>query len=80
MCALTKGQESTSFLSSSWDNTAKYWNLASSTIKALVTFSGHEAAVWHVKQLSNGQIATASADTTIGIWSPTGQKLNTLRG
>lgn len=80
VCGLSKGQESNSFLSSSWDNTAKYWNLASSTTKALVTFSGHEAAVWHVRQLSNGQIATASADKTIGIWSSTGQKLNALRG
>lgn len=80
MCALSKGQEPNSFFSSSWDNTAKYWNLASSTTTALITFSGHEAAVWHVKQLSNGQVATASADKTIGIWSPTGQKVNSLRG
>lgn len=80
VCALSKGQEPNSFLSSSWDNTAKYWNLASSTIKALVTFTGHQAAVWHAKLLSTGQVATASADKTIGIWSPTGQKVNTLKG
>lgn len=80
VCALTKGHEPNSFFSSSWDNSAKYFNLASSTSKCLVTFTGHEAAVWHVKQLSNGQIATASADKTIGLWGSTGQRVNTLKG
>lgn len=41
---------------------------------------GHEAAVWHVKQLSDGKVATASADKTIGIWNSTGKRINTLRG
>lgn len=80
ICALTKGHEPNSFLSSSWDNSARYWNLTTSTSKSLVTFNGHQAAVWHVKQLSNGQIATASADKTVGIWSPIGQRLSTLSG
>lgn len=80
MCALSKGLAPNSFLSSSWDNTAKLWNLDISTTKALVTFTGHEAAVWHVKQLSNEQIATASADKTVGLWTQTGQRVNTLSG
>ncbi|CAH1156011.1 unnamed protein product [Phaedon cochleariae] len=80
VCCLTKGLASNSFLSSSWDNTAKYWCLSNSTSKSLLTFSGHEAAVWHAKQLSDGKIVTASADRTIGIWSETAQKLNTLTG
>lgn len=80
VCALSKGHEPNSFLSSSWDNLAKYWNLTTSTSKSLVTFIGHQAAVWHVKQLSNGQIATASADKTVSIWSSTGQRFNTLNG
>lgn len=69
-----------SFFSSSWDATAKYWNINTSTTKSVVTFSGHEAAIWNVKQLSDGRVITASADKTIGVWASNGQRLNTLKG
>ncbi|XP_023012840.1 phospholipase A2 activator protein [Leptinotarsa decemlineata] len=80
VCALSKGLEENTFFSASWDNTARYWSIANGQSKALVTFTGHEAAVWHVKQLSDGRVVTASADKTIGMWSSSGQRLNTLAG
>lgn len=60
--------------------TARYWKVSNSTTKSIVTFSGHEAAVWNVKQISDNRVITASADKTIGVWTPNGQRLNTLRG
>ncbi|CAG9862601.1 unnamed protein product [Phyllotreta striolata] len=80
VCALSKGQSKNSFLSASWDHTAKLWCLSSSTSQPVQTFTGHTAAVWHVLQISDGKIITASADKTIGIWSENGQKANTLVG
>lgn len=60
--------------------TARYWKVSNSTTKSIVTFSGHEAAVWNVKQISDNRVITASADKTIGVWTPNGQRLNTLKG
>ncbi|VEN56039.1 unnamed protein product, partial [Callosobruchus maculatus] len=80
VCALSRGNSANSFLSASWDNTAKYWDLSSSRTKAIVTFSGHEAAVWYVKQLGNNLVVTASADKTIGVWTLQGRGINSLKG
>lgn len=77
---LTKGLAANSFLSGSWDNTAKYWQLPSATQIAKTTFSGHTAAIWSILQLENGNIVTASADKTINIWSQDGQILKKLQG
>ncbi|KAF5295352.1 hypothetical protein FQR65_LT01542 [Abscondita terminalis] len=78
VCYLSKGVEPNTFLSSSWDNTARLWNLL--TGAALVTFSGHTAAVWSVIQLQNGNVVTASADKTIGLFSKEGFRINTIQG
>ncbi|XP_018568401.1 phospholipase A-2-activating protein [Anoplophora glabripennis] len=78
--SLSKGREVNSFFSASWDMTARYWLISNSTTKSIVTFSGHEAAVWNVKQLSDGRVVTASADKTIGVWASNGQRLSTLKG
>ncbi|KAK4875781.1 hypothetical protein RN001_012203 [Aquatica leii] len=78
VCCLSKGIELNTFLSSSWDNTAKLWNLLNGT--ALATFSGHTAAIWSVIQLHNKNVVTASADKTIGIFSKEGFRINTLQG
>ncbi|CAG9833993.1 unnamed protein product [Diabrotica balteata] len=80
VCALTKGIEPNTFFSASWDNTAKYWSLSTSTSKPVQTFSGHLAAVWYVKQISNGNVVTASADKTIVVWSLDGQRLQSISG
>ncbi|XP_050305466.1 phospholipase A-2-activating protein [Anthonomus grandis grandis] len=76
---LGKTNEPNSFLSGSWDTTAKYIKI-SGTPNCLVTYTGHAAAVWSVLQLGDGRIATASADKTIGIWSHNGQKIVSLTG
>ncbi|XP_076265264.1 phospholipase A2 activator protein [Rhynchophorus ferrugineus] len=76
---LSKGNENNSFLSGSWDNSAKYHNLTGRPT-CLVTFSGHSAAIWSVIQLKDNKIVTASADKTIIIWSNNGDKFQTLTG
>lgn len=79
VCCLTKGVAPNSFLSGSWDTTAKYWLPTTSQVSK-TTFSGHTAAVWSVLQLHNGNIVTASADKGIKIWSQDGQVLKNLQG
>lgn len=81
MCYLSKGIESNTFLSSSWDNTAKLWCLTKQWIQSSkVTYVGHTAAVWSVIQLQNTNIVTASADKTIGVYSIDGYRINTIQG
>ncbi|KAJ8972552.1 hypothetical protein NQ314_000139 [Rhamnusium bicolor] len=79
ICALSKGKDENSFFSASWDQSAKYWCISVSSNKSIVTFTGHEAAVWHVRQLSDTRVVTASADRTIGLWASNGERLHTLR-
>lgn len=79
VCSLSAGLEGNSFLSGSWDSTAKFWVLGRSNA-SLVTFTGHSAAVWSVIQLHNSNVVTASADKLIGIWNMQGQRLKTLQG
>ncbi|KRT81864.1 WD40 domain-containing protein, partial [Oryctes borbonicus] len=79
VCSLSKGLEPNTFLSGSWDTSAKLWNL-NNVHESTATYSGHLAAVWSVVQLSNSNVATASADKTIGLWFRNGQKFHTLTG
>lgn len=79
VCCLAKSLDKNSFLSGSWDMSAKLWLLGESQ-QAKVTFSGHQAAVWAVLQIQNGNVVTASADKTIGIWSKDGACLRKLQG
>lgn len=79
MSCLGNGIVANSFISGSWDKTAKYWVLGDAQ-NSLITYSGHAAAVWSVLQLQNANVVTASADRTIGIWSKEGQRLKTLQG
>ncbi|XP_066245153.1 phospholipase A-2-activating protein [Euwallacea similis] len=76
---LGRTTESNMFLSGSWDTTGKCFKIAS-TPKCVVSFIGHTAAIWSIIQLRNGQIVTASADKTLGVWNSTGQKLLSLSG
>lgn len=76
---LGKTIESNSFLSGSWDTTAKYFKI-SATPKCISTFIGHSAAIWDVIQLKDARVVTASADKTIGVWNSNGQKLQSLTG
>lgn len=79
VCALTKGFEPNTFLSSSWDCTAKLWSLTLLP-NSVRTFTGHTAAIWSVIQLKNGNIVTGCADKTIGVFSKDGFRINTIQG
>lgn len=67
------------YFSSSWDSTAKVWNLNNPRASPL-TLKGHQAAVWAVIDLGNGTYATASADKTIKLWKKDGSVISTLSG
>jgi phospholipase A-2-activating protein len=79
VCALAQGAENTTLISGSWDQTARIWNnldVGASSIE----LKGHEAAVWAVVALKSGKYATGSADKTIFVWNPKGEKLVVLKG
>lgn len=78
--SLTSGILPNTFLSGSWDTSAKLWNISENSNSSITTFSGHAAAVWSVIQLIDSRIVTASADKSICIWDLKGQRLQTLSG
>lgn len=78
VCNLSAGLNSDVLLSSSWDKTAKLWNVSTNSCEA--TFEGHQAAVWAVIQLNNGNVVTGGADKNIIIWDKSGSQLQTLTG
>ncbi|RLV94568.1 Protein DOA1 [Spathaspora sp. JA1] len=53
-------------ISSSWDSTAKVWDLDDFKVK--LDLKGHESSVWDCKVLANDQYLTCSADKTIRLW------------
>ncbi|XP_014216558.1 phospholipase A-2-activating protein [Copidosoma floridanum] len=67
-----------SFLSSSWDISAKLWDLNDLT-KPQVTFVGHSAAVWCVADIPNGVVVTGSADKTVIMYSRKGDILRKIK-
>ncbi|XP_063361364.1 phospholipase A-2-activating protein [Cydia amplana] len=79
VCSVTPGYDSGILLSSSWDSTAKVWNVNNPQATP-VTLKGHQAAVWAVVELGNGTYATASADKTIKLWKKDGSLITTLAG
>lgn len=79
VCCLNPGSTPSTFLSSSWDNTARLWNLANLT-EPVLTLSSHVAAVWCVISMPKGQIITASADKQIIIWQSNGAVSKKLTG
>lgn len=78
VCNLASGGNPDTVLSSSWDKTAKLWDISSGA--TLATFVGHEAAVWAVVQLKNGNVITGAADKNIIIWNKDGSKVKTVTG
>ncbi|KAK6640097.1 hypothetical protein RUM43_008374 [Polyplax serrata] len=78
VCKIVGGIQEDTILSSSWDQTAKLWDLVS--CKVIAIFSGHEAAVWSAIQLPCGTVVTGAADRKIKIWMKNGTCRNTLNG
>ncbi|XP_043269766.1 phospholipase A-2-activating protein [Venturia canescens] len=68
VCNLHCGHVNGTFLSSSWDLSAKLWQLEDLG-KPSKTFVGHTAAVWCVIDLPNGSVVTGSADKTVIVWN-----------
>lgn len=80
VCALQSSNiDAEAFLSSSWDVTAKLWNI-NNLEKPQMTFTGHTAAVWCVSQLPNGSIVTGAADQIINVYLLNGHVLHKLKG
>lgn len=80
VCSVHPGRDSGILLSSSWDSTAKIWNMNSRGSNPK-TLKGHQAAVWSIIELFNGTYATASADKTIKLWKKQdGALIKTLTG
>lgn len=79
VCSVTPGQDSGLLLSSSWDSTAKVWNV-NAPLTTPLTLKSHQAAVWSAIELGNSTYATASADKTVKLWMKSGTLISTLTG
>lgn len=79
VCKLRTGKKEGTFLSSSWDMSAKVWNL-NDLSKPQLNLLGHTAAVWCVADLSSGLYVTGSADKLVIIWTSDGSIQHKLTG
>ncbi|KAJ8687853.1 hypothetical protein QAD02_023648 [Eretmocerus hayati] len=80
-CLSTSHVEPNSFLSSSWDVTAKLWCVNDSGCpEQKLTYIGHSAAVWSVVDLPNGSVVTGSADKTVIVYCRNSTILHKLEG
>ncbi|XP_017771829.1 PREDICTED: phospholipase A-2-activating protein [Nicrophorus vespilloides] len=79
VCNLSVGPDPGTFFSGSWDATAKLWSLAEKP-GCVATYDLHQAAVWSIISLSNGNVASGSADRTIMIWTRSGEKIKQIKG
>ncbi len=70
--ALQVLQNGTQFLSASWDNTIRLWNInpEQGQVPLVREFTGHKGWVFVVQVLQNGtQFLSASRDNTIRLWN-----------
>lgn len=70
VCKLNAGILPNTFISSSWDSTARLWEIVVDSNKRIKTelialCGGHSSAIWSAIQLSTNEIITCSADKTI---------------
>lgn len=79
VCNLRTGKKEDTFFSSSWDLTAKLWDM-NDLSKPQLNLVGHTAAVWCVADLPNGNIITGSADKLVIVWSREGVVQHKLTG
>ncbi|KAH9905479.1 ubiquitin homeostasis protein lub1 [Xylariomycetidae sp. FL2044] len=66
VCALSVFPDGQHFVSGSWDNTARIWNLAKGETEVIL--AGHEGAVWDVLPLNEKTVVTGCADKNIRIF------------
>ena len=79
VCNLRASHTAGAFISSSWDMTAKIWDLARlSTPRA--SLIGHTLAVWCAADLPTGILLTGSADKLVIVWSSDATVLHKLEG
>jgi peroxin-7 len=66
------------FLSASWDQSIKIWNVSPTGLTALSSLSGHESMVytgaWNPRQ--SGLVVSGSADKTFRVWDVNASSLN----
>ncbi|XP_015115181.1 phospholipase A-2-activating protein [Diachasma alloeum] len=79
VCNLRTGHEDGTYLSSSWDLSAKLWGLDNPEEPRLI-LHGHSLSVWCVADLKSGLIVTGSADKLVIVWSRDGTALHKLEG
>lgn len=79
VCKLRTGKKEGTFLSSSWDLTAKLWDMKDLS-KPQLNLAGHTAAVWCIADLASGSIISGSADKLIIVWSRDGLVQHKLTG
>ncbi|XP_076180286.1 phospholipase A2 activator protein isoform X2 [Ptiloglossa arizonensis] len=79
VCKLRTGKKEGTFLSSSWDLSAKLWDI-NDLSKPQLNMIGHTAAVWCVTDLLNGSIVTGSADKLVIVWADDGSIQHKLTG
>ncbi|KAL6437279.1 hypothetical protein ACFW04_005056 [Cataglyphis niger] len=79
VCNLRTGKKDNTFLSSSWDLTAKLWDIRDLK-KPQLNLTGHTGAVWCVADLSSGSIVTGSADKLVIVWTRDGSVQHKLTG
>lgn len=79
ICKLRTGTKEGTFLSSSWDLSAKLWD-TSDLSKPQLSLVGHTAAVWCVADLANGSVVTGSADKLVIVWASDGAVQHKLTG
>ncbi|CAG5103397.1 Similar to Plaa: Phospholipase A-2-activating protein (Rattus norvegicus) [Cotesia congregata] len=79
VCNLRAGIEEGTFLSSSWDLSAKLWSL-DNVEESLLTLHGHSLAIWCVIDLPNKAIVTGSADKNVIVWNREGAQVHKLEG
>jgi len=70
VCSVSTSVLKNTFLSSSWDATARLWEIKSESDHTyrpvlLTIFEGHKQAVWSAIQLTSKLVVTGSADKTI---------------
>ncbi|KZC09181.1 Phospholipase A-2-activating protein [Dufourea novaeangliae] len=79
VCKLKAGKREGTFLSSSWDFSAKLWD-TNDLSKPQLSMVGHTAAVWCVADLLDRSIVTGSADKLVIVWTSDGSIRHKLTG